>query len=743
MQRQQYYHLMTRILGLFILFLLLGISKAFAQVLPSEKLFFMSDKVRYEQGDTAWVEGRVMRSDNDTTLIPYGRYVYVELADERDTVLVRQKLVCDSIGNFITRVPIDYWLPGHYYLRAYSKVMANFAPETLPIFPIQIGDEMETDGRPSDLECDFYPEGGHLVNGYPQNIGVKFANESGNPVQLTYRLMTSKGDTLATQTTSINGWQVLRFTPLEGVRYHLETDYLGEHYTLLLPDREQGPTLQTTVHRNRLICKVLDPEGKFKRGKLYIYHQSLGLLMLPYKKKDFVMQLNDGLSSGLISIFLANNKGEFVSQASKLLNRYQPMGFRLLKKEYQPEEVLESQWVHAPDSTSSVFVRFIPKTNRFYVPRASVMCQYDSDLISDETFPTCDMKEIDMEGWLYSARFKRINVPEALDMGILYTKDKEVVIEMQGYAKTKRGKKLRNGSLVAFRESDQQVYDVKLDEQGRFDIFLDDFGTDETFFVQAYNKKGKAGIYEYEFYNDTLPGMYNWNRVNKKERERFTVEIGDMAVKNFGINKMNYLPEVVVKAQTRKKQLKSTKQFYSTRYLDTEQLERRGFTSFRHLVEYFHAYLYWMEGGTVDREEVMESSERYALYTRRGASTLESAQVKILLDGTLITPDQAAYLDMNTIGAVEYLSPAEAVAVVPFAISGALLLDTKRHLGIDEVASKGIVYVPPMGLSNLNMRKMDGDEIKVPSIPGKYTLLIDLISQSQGIHSFEHDILVE
>ena len=118
---------------------------------------------------------------------------------------------------------------------------------------------METDGRPSDLECDFYPEGGHLVNGYPQNIGVKFANESGNPVQLTYRLMTSKGDTLATQTTSINGWQVLRFTPLEGVRYHLETNYLGEHYTLLLPDREQGPTLQTTVHRNRLICKVLDP----------------------------------------------------------------------------------------------------------------------------------------------------------------------------------------------------------------------------------------------------------------------------------------------------------------------------------------------------------------------------------------------------------------------------------------------------------------------------------------------------
>ena len=538
---------MMRIYCSFILFSIIGVLNSFSQVLPSEKLFFMSDKVRYEQGDTAWIEGRVMRSDNDTTLIPYSRYVYLELADERDTVLVRQKLVCDSVGNFITRMPIDYWLPGYYYLRAYSKVMANFAPETLPIFPIQIGEDIDWKDDTPNLQCEFYPEGGHLVNGFPQNVGLKLVNESGKPVQLTYRLMSSLGDTLFTQTTSVNGWQVMRFTPLEGMQYRIEADYLGERYALSLPESKQLPTLQTIVHRNRLVCKVLDSEGKFKRGKLYIYHQSLGLLMLPYQKKDFVMLLNNGLSSGLLSIFLANNKGEFVAQSTKWLNRYQPMECQLQEKEYQSGELLKYSWSNLPDSTSSVFFRFIPKDNQLYIPRASVMCRYDSDLISDEVFPTCNVEKVDVEGWLYSARFKRINVPEALDMGILYTKDKEVVMEMQGYAKTKRGKKLRNGSLVAFRESDQQVYDVKLDEQGRFDMFLDDFGSDETFFVQAYNKKGKAGFYEYEFYNDTLPGMYNWNRVKRKDRERFTVEIGDMAVNNFGVNKMNYLPEVIVK----------------------------------------------------------------------------------------------------------------------------------------------------------------------------------------------------
>ena len=733
---------MMRIYCSFILFSIIGVLNSFSQVLPSEKLFFMSDKVRYEQGDTAWIEGRVMRSDNDTTLIPYSRYVYVELADERDTVLVRQKLVCDSVGNFITRMPIDYWLPGYYYLRAYSKVMANFAPETLPIFPIQIGEDIDWKDDTPNLQCEFYPEGGHLVNGFPQNVGLKLVNESGKPVQLTYRLMSSLGDTLFTQTTSVNGWQVMRFTPLEGMQYRIEADYLGERYALSLPESKQLPTLQTIVHRNRLVCKVLDSEGKFKRGKLYIYHQSLGLLMLPYQKKDFVMLLNNGLSSGLLSIFLANNKGEFVAQSTKWLNRYQPMECQLQEKEYQSGELLKYSWSNLPDSTSSVFFRFIPKDNQLYIPRASVMCRYDSDLISDEVFPTCNVEKVDVEGWLYSARFKRINVPEALDMGILYTKDKEVVMEMQGYAKTKRGKKLRNGSLVAFRESDQQVYDVKLDEQGRFDMFLDDFGSDETFFVQAYNKKGKAGFYEYEFYNDTLPGMYNWNRVKRKDRERFTVEIGDMAVNNFGVNKMNYLPEVIVKARSHQKQYKSTKQFYSTRYIDTEQLVRRGYSSFRHLVEHFHAYLYWMEGGMAADDEEEDTSGQYALYSRRGASTMKGGEVKILLDGMEITPEQAAYLDMNTSGAVEYLTPTEAVAVVPFAIAGALLLDTKRNLGISEAESKGIVYVPPMGLSNLNMRKLDS-EVKVPTSPGEYTLLIDLISQNQGIHSFEYTIHVE
>jgi hypothetical protein len=135
-------------------------------------------------------------------------------------------------------------------------------------------------------------------------------------------MMSSAGDTLATKTTTDNGWQVLRFTPRDGMQYHIETEYNDRHYILPLPAQEELPTLQTSINRNRLVCKVLGGGSRFKRGKLYIYHQSLGLLMLPYKNKDFVMLLNNGLSSGLISIFLADSKGRFISQSTRWLDRY-------------------------------------------------------------------------------------------------------------------------------------------------------------------------------------------------------------------------------------------------------------------------------------------------------------------------------------------------------------------------------------------------------------------------------------
>lgn len=75
-----------------IIFVLLTALSVRAQVLPAEKIFFAADNNQYEFPDTIVVEGRLIRVDNDTTMVPFSDYVYLELFDSSDSLQIRQKL---------------------------------------------------------------------------------------------------------------------------------------------------------------------------------------------------------------------------------------------------------------------------------------------------------------------------------------------------------------------------------------------------------------------------------------------------------------------------------------------------------------------------------------------------------------------------------------------------------------------------------------------------------------------------
>lgn len=76
-----------------------------AQTLPTEKVFFASNRMSYTLGDTIQIDGWLTRCDNMTGT-PYSRYLYMELTDNKDSILRRQKLVVDDRGAFHTAMPI-------------------------------------------------------------------------------------------------------------------------------------------------------------------------------------------------------------------------------------------------------------------------------------------------------------------------------------------------------------------------------------------------------------------------------------------------------------------------------------------------------------------------------------------------------------------------------------------------------------------------------------------------------------
>lgn len=122
------------------LFMLLALCQLKAQQtkLPSERIFIYPEQSSYDPGDTVRVYGQLFASGRQQPF--YSQYVYVELFNPKDSVLIRNKTRCDNDGSFSLPVITDFdWPKDIYYLRAYTRLMQNFHPESYPVTELPLG----------------------------------------------------------------------------------------------------------------------------------------------------------------------------------------------------------------------------------------------------------------------------------------------------------------------------------------------------------------------------------------------------------------------------------------------------------------------------------------------------------------------------------------------------------------------------------------------------------------------------
>lgn len=124
----------------YILWLISFISvEAMAQPFSAERIFLSLEKESCMPGDTLFVSGQLTASDNEKFYAD-SRFVYIECIDDREQLLLRQKVACDEKGYFQTGVPTQFdWTSHLCYLRAYTQLMQNYAPESFTIAPFLLG----------------------------------------------------------------------------------------------------------------------------------------------------------------------------------------------------------------------------------------------------------------------------------------------------------------------------------------------------------------------------------------------------------------------------------------------------------------------------------------------------------------------------------------------------------------------------------------------------------------------------
>ncbi|WP_353332867.1 TonB-dependent receptor [Bacteroides sedimenti] len=326
----------------------------------------------------------------------------------------------------------------------------------------------------------------------------------------------------------------------------------------------------------------------------------------------------------------------------------------------------------------------------------------------------------------------------------------EQVLSIRGHISKFIGK-LKKGSVIAFDNKRSLCYDTDITKDGSFVMGVDDYPEGASFFLQAYNIKGKNNDYEVEIVKDTLPGI-KIPPVEWKNKADSTLESAGIS---WETDKLNWVPEIVIQAKVNKEEPSSV-HFYKKNYIDANDIEKNAYNDlegvFRRLI-----------GVQVDFDE----ANRPYLRSTRGHSILNQAdtnglrgrmgEVPIILDGIKYgNPDNIFYMtNIYEISSVEFIPPSRANIYGPGNLYGVVSIKTKNGKGLKpSVKSQGINYYP-LGLSpniscdyrnpqflRTTANKLTECKIVLPSKPGKYQIIVEGLDEGKNIIQDQKEITV-
>jgi len=189
---------------------------------PLEKVFLHTDKDAYFAGEMIWYNGYAV-------LGAYHHFstgsmqIHVDLIDENNTVVVSKihKLIeGKGEGNII--IPTE--LPeGKYQLRAYTNWMRNFDDAFFFTKTIQLlNNNKKEKGNPiadNTVDLQFFPEGGHAVNGLNGKITFKAIGSDGYSREVKGIIKNSEGKTVVPINTIYNGMGFFTLNPQPNETY--------------------------------------------------------------------------------------------------------------------------------------------------------------------------------------------------------------------------------------------------------------------------------------------------------------------------------------------------------------------------------------------------------------------------------------------------------------------------------------------------------------------------------------------
>lgn len=208
-----------------------------------EKVYLHLDRATYYPGDDLWFKAYLVDASG-LILTEHSSNLHAELISPADTIIESHNLkITGGMANGDFHLPSNL-VSGIYQVRAYTNYMRNYGDELFFRKNIMIINSSEVNStlssipvnRDNERNIQFFPEGGSLVDYVTGAVAFKAEDGNGRGLEVSGRIVSSKGDTVAGFRTSHDGMGKFLLNPVRGLKYYaIAPDRNGDPLRFELP----------------------------------------------------------------------------------------------------------------------------------------------------------------------------------------------------------------------------------------------------------------------------------------------------------------------------------------------------------------------------------------------------------------------------------------------------------------------------------------------------------------------------
>ena len=572
---------------------------------PQEKLHVSTDKDSYIAGDTIWLRAHCADAATHRP-VAASRYVYVELRDDRGSLVRRIKLLSrDSVySGYLPTQSLERF--GDYSLTAYTLYMRNQGPDyffkkPLTIWPYQESRRTQRNTsvrKVSDFDVSFFPEGGYLIDGYDCCVAFKALGDDGGSVEVAGVLKNDRDETVDTLRTLHGGMGCLRFTAHTGERYYAECTMAGgktERFDL--PASNNLACVLRVLQTERDFTVMVQSGRPLPKGLRLLVHCRGNLCYFREWNDDLPSLIfkRDKLPGGVLQILLLDKAGNALSERL-VFNRGKELAttdMQVRGSLKQRTKVTLSVAATDPDGRPAAGDFSIAVTDRAAVPAATSGSIYSTLLLTSELRGTIETPDWYFEGrdaarvaaldaLLLTQGWRRYDVPAAV-RGEYATPAYPLEVGQEIAGRINKGglwnrrKKLDRYEMRMIVPRWHYSLQAPIDKEGRFALNGFDFPDSTLYVLRPAAAKGLLPEAYVKVARDSFPEVGTLPRVPAQEQKKPYIAQARYYIEQRGQTDMrNILIDTVY--VTHHKRLESTRPEHrlAARTWTAEQIKESG-----------------------------------------------------------------------------------------------------------------------------------------------------------------------